>query len=469
MSNTDLCFKTLTELADLIRRKEVSPVEATRSVLDRIEAIDGKLHSYITVLPESALKRAQEAEQAIQRGEVTGPLHGVPIAVKDLCFTRGIRTTCASKILADWAPDYNATVVEKLHAAGAVLLGKLHMTEFAYAGYHPSYQPPINPWNPNHWSGASSSGSGVATAAGLCFGSLGTDTGGSIRFPSASCGIVGIKPTYGRVSRYGVFPLADSLDHVGPMTRSVADAAAMLDVIAGFDPQDPTSRREIAAVSTDPITLKGGVLNLRIGVDEAYCKDASDPEVAAAVLESARVLSALGATVQEVSLSRVPEFLPIWFVICTAETAAAHEKTFPSRADDYGPGFRAFLESGTKVRGLEYAKAHASRQALCRLIDDLFQKVDLLLCPSMPTPPARIEDFHPQAVIERDSLLPLLRFTAPYDLTGNPTISLPCGFTSDGLPISLQLIGRHLEEALLCRAAHAYEQATEWHKRRPPV
>jgi amidase len=467
MTTADLCFKTLTELAELIKRKEVSPVEVTRAVLDRIEAIDGKLHSYITVLPETAMKKAQEAEQAIMRGQYRGPLHGVPVAVKDLCLTKGVRTTCASKILADWVPDYDATVVERLNAAGAVLLGKLHMTEFAYAGYHPSYQPPLNPWDPGRWPGASSRGSGVATAAFHVLGALGSDTGGSIRFPSACCGIVGIKPTYGRVSRYGVFPLAESLDHIGPMTRSVADAAALLRTIAGFDPHDPTSRRE--TVRDYLLTLEGGVKNVRIGVDEAYCQNQVDPEVSAAVLAATRVLRDLGAVIQEVSVSRIDEALSAWFVICAAESAAAHENAFPSQADDYGPGLRAFLQSGVEVRGFEYAQAYATRQAIGRGFDDLFQKVDLLLCPSTPTPPVRIEDFPPQAIVERDNLLSLIRLTAPFDLTGSPTISVPCGFTPQGLPISLQLIGRHLEEALLCQAAHAYEQATEWHKRRPPV
>jgi amidase len=467
MTTTDLCFKTLTELSDLIKRKEVSPVEATKAILDRIETIDDKLHSYLMVLPETAMQKAQEAEQAIMRGEYRGPLHGVPLAVKDLCFTKGIRTTCASKILADWVPDYDATVVTRLKAAGAVLLGKLAMTEFAYAGYHPSYQPPLNPWDPGRWPGASSSGSGVATAAGLCFGSLGSDTGGSIRFPSACCGIVGIKQTYGRVSRYGVFPLAESLDHVGPMTRSVADAAAILRTIAGFDPNDPTSLQE--TVRDYLLTLKGGIRNVRIGVDEAYCKDQADPEVSTAVLATIRVLRDLGAVIEEVSISGVDEALPAWFAICAAETAAAHEKTFPSQADDYGPTFRAFLQSGVEVSGAEYAKAHVTRQALRRTISNLFQKVDLLLCPSTPTLPMRIEDFQPQGVFDQESLLPLLRTTAPFDLTGSPTISVPCGFTSEGLPISLQLVGRHLEEALLCQAGYAYEQATEWHKRRPPV
>lgn len=462
-----LCTKTLTEVAVLIQKKEVSPVELTQAMLERISTLDGKLHSYITVTADLALQQARTAEQEIVGGTYRGPLHGMPIAVKDLCYTSGIRTTCASKILANWIPDYNATVVEKLYAAGAVLLGKLGMTEFAYAGYHPSVPPPVNPWNPERWPGASSSGSGVATAASLCFGSLGSDTGGSIRFPSAACGIVGVKPTYGKVSRYGVFPLGESLDHIGPMTRSVIDAAVILQTIAGIDPQDPTTRRETVPDYLD--TIRNGVKGIRIGVDETYSTAGADPEVSTAVLATTKVLSDLGASIQEVKVSEIDEALAAWYIICAAETAAAHERTYPSRADDYGPGFRAFLADGAQIRGLDYAKAYAARQKVCRMLDDLLQKVDLLLCPSMPVVPMPLTNFSPQAILSRESLVGLLRHTAPFDLTGSPTISVPCGFSADGLPLSLQLIGRHDEEGTVLQVGYAYEQATEWHKRRPPV
>src|SRR5215210_941244 len=271
----ELCTKTLTEVAALIKKKEVSPVELTGAMLDRIAVHESKLYSYLTITAELALRQAKEAEQEITKGIYRGPLHGMPIAVKDLCFTKGIRTTCSSKILWDWVPDHNATVVDKLNASGAVLLGKLGMTEFALAGYHPSIHPPVNPWDAERWPGASSSGSGVATAASLCFGSLGSDTGGSIRFPSAACGIVGVKPTYGRVSRYGVFPLGETLDHIGPMTRCVVDAAIILRAIAGFDPHDPTSQR--VTVRDYLTTVYNGVNGVRIGVDEEYCTKGTDP------------------------------------------------------------------------------------------------------------------------------------------------------------------------------------------------
>jgi len=464
---TELCTKTLTEVATLIQKKAVSPVELTQTMLDRISTLDGKLHSYITVTTDLALQQARTAEQEIGRGTYRGPLHGIPIAVKDLCYTKGIRTTCASKILANWIPDYDATVVEKLYAAGAVLLGKLGMTEFAYAGYHPSVPPPVNPWNPQRWPGASSSGSGVATGASLCFGSLGSDTGGSIRFPSAACGVVGVKPTYGKVSRYGVFPLGESLDHIGPMTRSVADAAVMLRTIAGIDPKDPTTRRE--TVPDYLGTIRNGVKGLRIGVDETYCTADADPEVSQAVLATTKVLRDLGANIQEVQVSGIDEALAAWYVICASETAAAHEQTYPSRAEDYGPGFRGFLADGSKIRGLDYAKAYVARQKVKYMLDDLLQKVDLLLCPSMPVVPMPLTNFSPQAVITRENITGLLRHTAPFDLSGSPTISVPCGFSADSLPLSLQLIGRHGEEGTVMQAGYAYEQATEWHKRRPPI
>ena len=461
----ELCTKTLTDVAGLIKKKEVSPVELTQAMLDRISALDGKLYSYITVASDLALRQARAAEQEIIKGTYRGPLHGMPVAVKDLCYTKGIRTTCASKILAGWVPDYNATVVEKLYAAGAVLLGKLGMTEFAYGGYHPSVHPPVNPWNPERWPGASSSGSGVATAASLCFGSLGSDTGGSIRFPSAACGIVGVKPTYGKVSRYGVFPLGESLDHIGPMTRSVADAAVILRAIAGFDPKDPTTRRETVRDYLD--TVYNGVRGIRIGVDETYCTTDVDPQVSKAVLATTKVLQDLGASIREVRVSGIDEATAAGYTIIATETAAAHDQFYPSRADDYGPTFRAFLEDGAKLRGLDYAKAHVARQVMCRMVDDLLQQVDLLLCPSMPTVPVPLKDFSPQGILARERVEALLRHTIPFNLTGSPTISVPCGFSAEGLPLSLQLIGRHGEEGTVMQAGHAYEQATEWHNRRP--
>jgi len=323
----------------------------------------------------------------------------------------------------------------------------------------------VNPWAADRWPGASSSGSGVATAASLCFGSLGSDTGGSIRFPSAACGIVGVKPTYGRVSRYGVFPLGETLDHIGPMTRCVVDAAIILRAIAGFDPHDPTSQR--VTVRDYLNTVYNGVTGVRIGVDEEYCTKGTDSQVSKAVLATVKTLKELGADIREVKFPVSDD--PFWFTICAAETAAAHEQFYPARANEYGPTFRSFLEEGVKVTGTEYVNAHIKRQAMRRVLDEVFQKVDLLLCPSMATPPMLLKDFPPDAKLSREGALGLLRHTAPFDLTGSPTISVPCGFSTEGVPLSLQLVGRHDEEGLVMQAGYAYEQATEWHRRQPTV
>src|SRR6202162_1465178 len=280
MDQKALCFLTLSDLSAAIRKRELTSVEATRAVLDRIHQLNPTLRAYLTVLDESALRQAEAADKEIAAGKYRGPLHGVLIAVKDLCWTKGVPTTCASKVMRDFRPDSNATVVDRFEAAGAVMLGKLHLTEFAMAWYHPDIPTPQNPWDAKLWPGASSSGSGAATAAGLCYAAIGTDTGGSIRFPSAANGIVGLKPTYGRVSRHGVFPLGESLDHIGPMTRTVADAALMLGVIAGRDEADETSLA--APVKDYSAALDRGVKGIRIGVDEKYISAQASPEVGAA-------------------------------------------------------------------------------------------------------------------------------------------------------------------------------------------
>ena len=462
-----LCFLSLTELAARLRAKELSSVEVTRSLLERIRKANPYLHAYLTVTEEAALRAAEQADREIGAGRWRGPLHGVPVAVKDLCQTKGVLTTCASRVLRDWRPGANATVVDRLEAAGAVLLGKLNLTEFAVAWYHPDLPAPINPWGPALWPGASSSGSGVATAAGLCFAALGTDTGGSIRFPSAACGIVGLKPTWGRVSRHGVFPLGESLDHIGPMTRTVADAAAVLAAIAGQDPADETSLA--APVENYAAALDGGVKGIRLGLDENFISGGgASPEVAAAVIEAVRVLERGGARVVKVTLPDTEACLPAWTTICTAETAAAHEATFPARAADYGPGFRSFLELGAAVRGQEYAKAHMLRERFANRFQALFDQVDLVACPSMSVVSLPADAMPPDAR-GLTGPNPLVRFTAPFNLSRNPTLSLPCGQSAGGPPPSLQLVGRHLSEAVLLQTGAAYERATSWHEQRPPL
>ena len=385
MSETPLHFKTISELATLIKAKALSPVEVTEAMLTRIQEQDSQYKSYATVMGEQARASAQAAERAIAAGNYLGSLHGVPIAVKDLCFTKGVATMGATKALMGHVPDFDSTVVQKLNAAGAIILGKLNLTEGAMAGYNPEFQVPVNPWGANLWSGASSSGSGVATSAGLCYGSLGSDTGGSIRFPSAACGIVGIKPTWGRVSRYGVLALAESLDHIGPMTRSAADAGIMLQAIAGLDPNDPTS-----LPAPVPDMLEGidqGVRGLRIGLDEEYISGNTDPRLVESVLAGIRMLEGLGAVVVPIQMPDTSDYMEAWVVLCAAEAVAAHEATYPSRREDYGPWFQAWLDMGAAVTGAEYAKANNVRSACHGLLNNVFENIDAIGCPTMTTPP----------------------------------------------------------------------------------
>ncbi len=466
MESDALCYLSLQDLSAQLRTGKLSSVEVTRCILERIHRMNPRLHAYLTVLDESALRRATQADEEIRAGDWRGPLHGVPIAVKDLCQTKGVLTTCASRVLRNWRPDSSATVVERLEAAGAVLLGKLNLTEFAVAWYHPENPTPLNPWDPSLWPGASSSGSGVATAAGLCFASIGTDTGGSIRFPSAACGIVGLKPTWGRVSRHGVFPLGESLDHIGPMTRSVADAGLVLGIIAGQDPADDTSLS--APVDDYAVALEGGVKGMRVGVDEKYIAQGASPEVAAAIVDAVRVLERLGARIIKVALPDVEPGVAAWTTLCTADAAAAHEATFPAQASEYGPGFRSFLEMGAEVRGQDYAKAHIVRERFANRFQDLFEHVDVVACPSMSSASLPATGMPPDARALTGSNS-LLHFTAPFNLSRNPTLSQPCGQSLAGPPPSLQLVGRRLGEATLLQAGAAYERATEWHKQRPAM
>ena len=459
----ELHWLTLTEAAGLIRARELSPVELTSSMLERIAALDGELHAYVTVTDDQAMARATEAASEIAAGRLRGPLHGVPIGIKDLCNTTGVATAAGTAVRRDYVPSENATVVDRLEDAGAISLGKLTLTEGAYVTHHPSVPVPVNPWNRERWTGVSSSGSGVATAAGLCFASLGSDTGGSIRFPSAGCGVVGIKPTWGRVSRYGVFPLAASLDHIGPMARTVADAAVVLQVIAGFDAHDATSCRD--AVPDYTAALSRSLNGLRIGIDETYVTRGMDAEITSIVMRCTEVFTAAGALIVSIGFPDVTEVVSAWPAICAAEAAVAHAGLFPERAEEYGSGLAQLLAAGRALSAMDYAKAHEARLRFRGELAGVFEDVDLVLCPSMgvPTPPAGLTAEDPEAVST------LLRFTAPFDFSGNPTISVPCGFTADGMPVSLQLVGRNLEEERLLAAAHSYERATEWHTRRPPL
>ena len=463
----ELHYQTILELSAQIEAGTLSPVTLTEAMLDRIAALDGRLKSYATVMADQAKAEAWDAELEIAAGRYRGKLHGIPIAVKDLCYTKGVRTMGGCAVLADHVPDYDATVVRRFREAGAVLLGKLNLTEGAMAGYNPAFDVPENPWKDGHWPGASSSGSGAATAAGLAYATLGSDTGGSIRHPAAVCGTVGLKPTWGRVSRHGVLNLAQSLDHVGPLARSSADAGIVMQAIAGLDPDDPTT---LAAPVPDMLAgLEAGAKGLRIGWDQRYATEDMAPDYAAAVTAAVEVMAKLGAEIVPVSMpERLAEYLPAWAVLCTSEAADAHRATYPARAEEYGPWFREWLARGHAFSAADYAQANNLRAACVGEMRRTMQDVDLLACPST----ARAA--YPMSVTQAYGPIPedrdpwQTRFTVPMDYAGLPTISLPCGLSGDGLPLSLQFVAHALAEPLLIQAGAAYESASEWHRRHPP-
>ena len=464
----DVHYSTITELAPLIASGKLSPVALTEAMLARIEALDPKLKAYATVTAELAMEQARRAEAEIADGKYRGPLHGIPVSVKDLCYTKGIRTMGGSAVFAEFVPEFDSTVVAKLAAAGSVLLGKVNMTEGAMGGYNPKLDIPDNPWREGHWAGASSSGSGSAVAAGLTFAALGSDTGGSIRHPAGVCGTVGMKPTWGRVSRYGVMDLAASLDHVGPLTRSARDAGIVMQAISGVDPNDATTLPHDV-----PDMLAGagqGVKGLRIGYDEKYTFEDMEPSFAQPVADGVKVLEKLGAKIIPVKMpERLREYLQGWPVICGAEAAAAHAETYPSRADEYGLFFREWLERGTNFTAVDYANAHELRLQCNGELRKTMRGVDLMACPTTAkaTYPVTHEFLYGPISPDRD--IWTARFTVPHDYAGLPTIALPAGLNDDGLPASLQLVGHHLSEPLLVQAAAAFEDATEFHRLHPPV
>ena len=461
-----LHYGYLSDVAKLIAAGELSPTDLTQQMLERVESRDEDLHSYVTIMSDRAMASARRAETEIRAGVYKGPLHGMPIAVKDLCYTRGVRTMAGTTVLSDFIPDFDATVVARLEAAGAVILGKLTLCEGAQAPYHPELQVPVNPWDSTRWSGVSSSGCGVATAAGLCFASVGTDTGGSIRYPSAVNGCVGLKPTYGRVSRYGVFALAESMDHVGPMSRSVEDAAIMFEAMAGFDPNDPTSLSEPVPPVRDG--LARGIEGLRIGFDRRYATDNVDPDVTQAVIHVVEELRRQGAEVVDVTMPDVGDPGAIWWILGTVEAALANANTFPSRAAEYGPGFRSDLEHGLSYSGVEYARASRFRAEFTGQLNRMLASVDCMVCPSMSNA-ARTKSVDPTMMTD-DEWRRLVRndiFSKPFNFSGVPTLSVPCGFSENGLPLSVQFVGPRLSEAVLCRAGYAYERATRWHTMHP--
>lgn len=466
MMDEQIPFLEIGELTRLLHTRKLSPVELTHSMLERIGQLDGRLGAYALVTADLALAQARDAESLLMQRRILGPLHGVPIAVKDLCFTKGIATAAGMPLHRNFTPGFDATVVARLRHAGAILLGKLQMTEGAFADHHPAIAPPVNPWHAEHWSGASSSGSGVATAAGLCFGSIGSDTGGSIRFPSAANGVTGIKPTWGRVSVNGAYELAASLDHIGPMCRSAADAGAMLGVIAGADVRDPTALQApapdyLAGIDRD---LRG----VRVGIDPVYTSVGVDAVMAGTLEQAREVFGALGAELRTVSFPDPQDVIRDWGPQCAVETAVAHEATFPSQRAAYGPGLAGFIDMGRRVNALDLQKVWRRRRAFAGRVAALFDTIDLLLVPAQPIASPTVAEM---ATLGSDpnAFEVLVKFTAPFNTTGSPTITLPAGFTRQGTPVAVQLVARHLDESLLVRAGRAFQRETDWHRRHPAL
>jgi aspartyl-tRNA(Asn)/glutamyl-tRNA(Gln) amidotransferase subunit A len=464
---------SILELGERFRKRSLSPVELTKDCLARIAELNPALHAFITVTADSALEQARHAEAEIARGDWRGPLHGIPLAVKDLIDTAGIRSTAASALFEDRIPSEDAEVVRRLKNAGAVLLGKQNLHEFAYGGSSVvgHYGEVHNPWNLAHIAGGSSGGSAAAVAAGLGYGAIGTDTSGSIREPAALCGVVGLKPTYGRVSARGVIPLAPSLDHVGPIAATVEDAAVILEAIAGLDPggldpagldpNDPASQEVPPADYAR--ALRQGPGPLRIGVPRSFFYGDLDPEVAAATDNALRVLAAMAAEVREIELP-----VPTDRSLQSAEAYAYHAQFVARTPELYEPETLRRIESGRNLSARDVLEQRKQLQNTRREIVGVFRNVDVLVTPTTPVVAPTIAGLLQDPDELRARELVLLRNTRPFNIWGLPAISLPCGFTAAGLPMGLQISGPHWQEARVLQLAYAYEQATDWHLRQPP-
>ena len=470
MPANDLHYLTISEAAALIESNRLSPVELVAAHLERIEQTDDHLNSFITLLADEATAAAKDAETEIRNGDYRGPLHGIPIGLKDLYYTKGIRTAVGSKIMRDFIPDYDAAVTERFNDVGAILLGKLQMHEFALGATseNPHDGPAHNPWDTTRITGGSSGGSGSSIAAGQCMAALGSDTGGSVRIPSSACGIVGHKPTFGRVSRIGVFPLSNSLDTVGPMTRTVKDTAIVMNAIAGYDERDQSSANR---PDEDFTRLLGhDISGLRIGLPQDYFYDMIDDEVSVSVRQAARKLEELGAHVEECSIPALNDSISISGTILLTEAAQMHLDNLRERADDFGADVRGRLEEGAMTPAVTYIVAQRARTEFNRAIAESMQTYDILLAPTTALGAPKLGDRMVEVGGVQEAKLAIMpRLTRPHNICGIPTVSVPCGFTSESLPIGMQLAARPFEDALALQVAYAYEQATDWHTRRPPI
>ncbi len=461
--STELAFMTIAEMARRIAEKELSPVELTTALIRRAEALDPQLNAYLLPTPDRALDQARAAEREIASGRYLGPMHGIPFGLKDIYATSGIRTTGHSRTAIDTVPDFDATTVAKLHAAGAVLTGKLATHEFAHGG--PSFDlpwpPARNPWNREHFTGGSSSGSGAAVAAGLVPAALGSDTGGSIRGPVAFCGIVGLKPTYGLVSRWGVYANSFSFDHAGPMTWTVEDCAILLQAIAGYDPKDPASAAH--PVPDYRAALTGDIKGLRIGVVRHLHEDDCPvtAETGAALEEALRVLRALGASLGEVRLRPAQDYYDVKVTIAESELLAVHEPVLRTRPGEFGEDFLGRVLPAVLIGARDYVQAQRERRRMLAEMAPVYANFDVLVTATAGGPAPRLDAWRTIEFWRRPSL------TTPFNVTGGPALAQCIGFSKSGLPLSMQVVGRPFAETTVLRVAHAYEQATEWRTRRP--
>ena len=467
MDQAQLPFQSVASLAQLLETKEISPVELLEAYLRRIDLLDFKYNAFLTVPRREAMEQARQAEREIVAGEYRGPMHGIPVAVKDQLLTKGIRSTGGSRILAEFVPDEDATVIANLKQSGAVLLGKTNLSEFAVTGFSHRFSTPRNPWNLDISAGGSSSGSGAATAAFLCPTSIGEDTGGSIRRPAAWCGIVGLRPGWGRVSRHGLMPGIWSMDTIGPISRSVEDAAITLGAIAGYDPKDPTTWN--TPVPDYRASLDGNISGLRVGVvRELLYSDMVAPDVAAAFSSAVAVLDELGAAIEEVSIPLAAHANAISGALLAAEPAAVHQRWVRERLDDYGHDNRVGLLTGSIIPAQAYLKSQRLRTMLRQQVLDAFESYDVLVSPTSGKVAVPLQEDTVITSKATSSRLPFMR-TNTFNIASSPAISVPCGLGDQGLPVGLQIGGRPGAEETVFKAAHAYEQSTPWHTMRPPT
>lgn len=467
MNHSDLHYRQLHEVSALLASNDVSSVDVTGWQLDRIAELEPQLKTFAYIATDDAYRAAEESDARRAAGAVRGPLDGVPMGIKDILDKTGWPTQAGMKVRQGIVADSDATAVRRLEDAGAVIVGKVHTTEGVYTEHTPPFEAPVNPWDPDRWVGVSSSGSGVATAAGLCFGTLGSDTGGSIRMPSASNGVTGLKPTWGRVSRAGAVELAATLDHIGPMCRSARDAGMVLQVIAGADERDPT-----ASLANVPDYLGANTDNLRgvrIGVDRSWSAGVS-ADVLAAQAAAEVVLTELGAIVEPITLPDSESAIDDWFGVCAVQTARAHALTFPSQRGSYGPALRELLELGNRMSGTQYQQLILDRLAFAGRMDAAVATVDVVLIPAMSFIAPKSADM---VRMDDETTAGVHRFTVPFTMSGHPTLTFPAGFVSSSpgreFPVALQLVAQKFDEQMLVRVGHAFQQHTDWANRHPTL